>query len=49
MSVLAEQLGGDWNAEGMSPSSPTLFVHHLLISQAVCTGSKICGMRRQQE
>jgi hypothetical protein len=28
MSVLAEQLGGDWNAEGMSQSSPTLFVHH---------------------
>ena len=48
MSVLAEQLGGDWNAEGMSESSPTLFVHHLHISQAACKGSKTCGMQRQQ-
>jgi hypothetical protein len=49
MSVLAEQLGGDWNAEGMSESSPTLFVHYLQISQAACKGSKTCGMRRKQD
>ena len=49
MSVLAEQLGGEWNAEGMSGASPTLLVHYLQMPQAACKVSKTCCMRRKQD